>query len=117
MIDWQERFDRFKRRKEHEAIAAALSPYITEVDTRDARTERIGNPWTRGLFDGDFHVSPPPDPRRPACSLVFVQSKDGNTVASTPQTLGGRGTDKHAIYEGRSRVAEHAVQAGAETLR
>jgi 5-amino-6-(5-phosphoribosylamino)uracil reductase len=117
MIDWQERFERFRRRKEHEAIAAALAPYVTEVDTRDARTEHIGNPWTRVLFDGDFHMSPPPDPRRPACNLVFVQSKDGNTVASNPQMLGGGETDKHVIYEGLSRVAADAVLAGAETVR
>jgi riboflavin biosynthesis pyrimidine reductase len=53
----------------------------------------------------------------PATSLVFVQSKDGNTGAADPSTLGGGITDKHLIYEGLSRVAADAVLAGAETIR
>ena len=69
------------------------------------------------LFDGDFYVSPPPDESRPACNLVFVQSRDGNTGASNPSSLGGGETDKHLIYEGLSRVAADAVLAGAETIR
>jgi riboflavin biosynthesis pyrimidine reductase len=48
---------------------------------------------------------------------VFVQSRDGNTVAKDPSTLGGGNADKHLIYEGLSRVAADAVLAGAETVR
>jgi riboflavin biosynthesis pyrimidine reductase len=48
---------------------------------------------------------------------VFVQSRDGNTVASDPATLGGGETDKHLIYEGLSRVDADAVMAGAGTAR
>jgi 5-amino-6-(5-phosphoribosylamino)uracil reductase len=53
----------------------------------------------------------------PATSLVFVQSKDGNTGARDPAALGGGETDQHLIYEGLSRVAADAVFAGAETVR
>jgi riboflavin biosynthesis pyrimidine reductase len=77
----------------------------------------LGNAWTRRLFDGDFHVSPPRSQTRPACSLVFVQSADGNTEARDPGALGGGDTDKHLIYEGLSRVAADAVLAGAATAR
>ena len=49
-------------------------------------------------------------------SLVFVQSRDGNTVAPDPAALGGGDTDKHLIYEGLSRVAADAVLAGAGSV-
>jgi riboflavin biosynthesis pyrimidine reductase len=60
-----------------------------------------------------YLVDPPAD--RPAISLVFVQSLDGNTGAANPDDLGGGPTDKHLIYEGVSRVAADAVLAGATT--
>jgi riboflavin biosynthesis pyrimidine reductase len=78
---------------------------------------RIANSWVTALFDGEFYLSTPVDVRRPACSLVFVQSADGNTGADNPEALGGGATDKHLIYEGLSRVAADAVLAGAETVR
>jgi riboflavin biosynthesis pyrimidine reductase len=53
----------------------------------------------------------------PATSLVFVQSRDGNTGARNPSTLGGGEADKHLVYEGLSRVAADAVLSGAETIR
>jgi len=53
----------------------------------------------------------------PAISLVFVQSRDGNTGAADPSALGGGETDRHLIYEGLSRVAADGVLAGAETIR
>jgi len=110
-------FTAFVRRKEREAIEADLPPYATVFDARPAGALAIGNGWTRKLFDGDFYVSPPPDTALPACSLVFVQSADGNTGAPNPSTLGGGETDKHLIYEGLSRVAADAVMAGAGTAR
>jgi riboflavin biosynthesis pyrimidine reductase len=77
----------------------------------------IGNGWSRRVFDGSFYTSPSRDETVPATSLVFVQSRDGNTGAKDPSQLGGGETDKHLIYEGLSRVAADAVLAGAETIR
>jgi riboflavin biosynthesis pyrimidine reductase len=50
-------------------------------------------------------------------SLVFVESRDGNTGAARPEDLGGGPTDKHFIYEGLSRVAADAVLSGAVSAR
>ena len=71
------------------------------------------------MFDGPFYVSlagRSPD-GLPSTNLVFVQSRDGNTGAADPSSLGGGEADKHLIYEGLSRVAADAVLAGAETVR
>jgi riboflavin biosynthesis pyrimidine reductase len=116
-VTQSDQFTAFVRRKEREAIEAQLPPYNTVLDARPADALAVGNDWTRRLFDGDFYVSPPPDSGRPACSLVFVQSADGNTGAANPSHLGGGETDKHLIYEGLSRVAADAVMAGAGTAR
>jgi riboflavin biosynthesis pyrimidine reductase len=116
-IDWQHRFDAFVERKTVDAVSARLPPYVTDVDAHPPDALSIGNRWTRTLFDGDFYLSSSSDARRPACNLVFVQSKDHNTVARNPSTLGGGETDKHLIYEGLSRVAVDGVLAGAETIR
>jgi riboflavin biosynthesis pyrimidine reductase len=75
----------------------------------------IGNDWTRAYYDGPFYVFDPPE-HRPAVSLVFVQSRNGNTAADNPSELGGGPTDKHLIYEGLSRVAADGVLAGAATV-
>jgi riboflavin biosynthesis pyrimidine reductase len=104
------------RRKEREAATAVLQPYFTHFEQPPDALQAIGNEWTRRLFDGDFYLSPPADTARPACSLVFVQSSDGNTVARDPSSLGGGETDKHLVYEGLSRVAADAVMAGAATV-
>lgn len=77
----------------------------------------IGNGWSRRLFDGNFYRSPAASPDLPAVSLVFVQSRDGNTASPNPSTLGGGDSDKHLIYEGLSRVDADAVLAGAGTTR
>jgi riboflavin biosynthesis pyrimidine reductase len=69
------------------------------------------------LFDGPLYVSPRRSADLPSTSLVFVQSRDGNTGARNPADLGGGDTDTHLIYEGLSRVAADAVLAGAETIR
>ena len=110
-------FSEFAARKTAEAITASLAPLTTEVNQPTGDLEAIGNDWSRRLFDGDFYVSPPPNARHPACSLVFVQSSDGNTGARNPSALGGGETDTHLIYEGLSRVAADGVLAGAETVR
>src|SRR5688572_14195369 len=111
------RFDAFAAAKTLQATTAILPRYATELDAPGAGVRALGNAWTRKLFDGAFYVSLPRESTHPACSLVFVQSADGNTDARDPGTLGGGSTDKHLIYEGLSRVAADAVLAGAETAR
>ena len=115
--DWLGRFQQFEARKTRLATTVPLPPYRTELDDPDADALAIGNAWTIRLFDGRFYLSPAATPVRPACSLVFVQSSDGNTSAPDPGVLGGGDTDTHLIYEGLSRVAADAVLAGAQTVR
>ena len=75
----------------------------------------IGNAWSRESYDGPFHLYELPK-THPARSLVFVQSRDGNTAADNPGDLGGGPTDRYLIYEGLSRVAADGVMAGAHTI-
>jgi riboflavin biosynthesis pyrimidine reductase len=106
----------FARRKTREAHAASIHPLRTIEDTAGPHGfEAIGNDWTRAYYDGPFRMAPVPVRDLPAIGLVFVQSRDGNTGADDPGDLGGGDTDKHLIYEGLSRVAAHAVMAGATT--
>jgi 5-amino-6-(5-phosphoribosylamino)uracil reductase len=110
-------FAHYVARKEAEAARAVLPLWKTDDVGAVNGLHPIGNDWSRALFDGDFFVSPSPSDDLPATSLVFVQSREGNTVATDPSTLGGGETDKHVVYEGLSRVAADAVMAGAETVR
>jgi hypothetical protein len=72
----------FGRHECDEAKRARL-PRLETVDQRPSRRLLpIGNSWTRSLYDGDFHLCPPPF-GLPAVSLVFIQSSDGNTVIET----------------------------------
>lgn len=116
MEAWAARFDAFVRRKEADAVAARLWPFQTAQLGSTTGMETLGNRWTRELYDGDFYLTPPTG-HLPETSLVIIQSKDGNTGAADPSTLGGGATDKHLIYEGLSRVAADGVLAGAETVR
>jgi riboflavin biosynthesis pyrimidine reductase len=112
------RFEIQCRRREILAISAHLSGFRTVTEeTSGKEVVPIGNDWTRRLFDGDFYRSRRGTGGYPLASLVFVQSHDGNTVASDPAALGGGDTDKHLIYEGLSRVDADAVMAGAGTAR
>src|ERR1044071_3799392 len=95
-------FEEFVERKETAAVRSSLPPYETEFERRTPNLEVVGNDWSRSIFDGDFLQSEPREPSRPACNLVFVQSKDGNTGARDPSTLGGGATDLHLISGGRS---------------
>ena len=110
-------FAAFAARKAREATAGTIDPLNTIEDHTGGRSLRpIGTDWTRRHYDGDFHlVHPPAD--LPAISLVFVQSRDGNTGADNPADLGGGDTDRHLIYEGLTRVAADAVLAGAATTQ
>ena len=112
------RFEAYCQRKEQAASAATIPGYAT-AEIRDCGgLVSLENPWSRALFDGVFYRSAvAARPGIPSTSLVFVQSRDGNTVASDPSVLGGGDTDLHLIYEGLSRVDADAVLAGAATAR
>ena len=114
--DWRARFAELVSKKTEAVVSATLPPYDSALEAGFPGAIAIGNDWSRTLFDGPFLLSPARDDR-PSCSLVFVQSADGNTGARDPGTLGGGDTDKHLIYEGLSRVAADGVLAGAETIR
>jgi riboflavin biosynthesis pyrimidine reductase len=111
------RFDEYCRAHERAAAAAVLPPYRTvAVDVQLGDFRAIGNDWSRALFDGDFYRTSRKEDI-PMTNLVFVESRDGNTGADDPSTLGGGDTDKHVIYEGLSRVDADAVLSGATTAR
>jgi 5-amino-6-(5-phosphoribosylamino)uracil reductase len=116
-VDWRARFEAFAARKTAEAETASIAPLATEADCGDQSLVSLANDWTRRMFDGPFYASPAPAADLPSTNLVFVQSREGNTVAKDPSTLGGGEADKHLIYEGLSRVAADAVLGGAGTIR
>jgi hypothetical protein len=116
MADWLARFADYELLKTTEARAAMLEPYATERDDPPDTLSVIGNAWSRAMFGGLFYVSHAPSPDLPAANVVFVQSRDGNTVTTDPSSLGGGDADKHLIYEGLSRVAADAVLSGARTI-
>jgi len=110
-------FERFALEKEQIARRAHVNALVTEEDCSSNRPLiAIGNDWTRRHYDGSFYLFPLAS-AMPAVSLVFVQSRDGNTIAGHPAELGGGDTDLHLIYEGLSRVAADGVLAGATTAR
>ena len=112
------RFQDFAARKTADASRASLDAFVTDTDhAASDGLDSVGNAWTRRLFDGGFYLSPAPDDHCPACSLVFVQSREGNTGTDNPFSLGGGESDKHLIYEGLSQVAVDAVLSGASTVR
>ena len=109
-------FNDFAARKIREAQTARICPLETVEDrSDDYPLDSIGSDWTRALYDGPFHLHRVPPDGPPAVSLVFVQSRDGNTGAENPADLGAGDSDKHLIYEGLSRVAADGVLAGATT--
>ena len=111
------RFDAFADRKTAEALSAVIEPFETDDDRAGSDVVAIGNAWSHRMFDGFFYVSPAPSDDLPAVSLVFVQSRDRDTVARNPSTLGGGEADKHLVYEGLSRAAADGVLSGAATIR
>jgi riboflavin biosynthesis pyrimidine reductase len=112
----QSDFQRLVERKTRAAERAIIPPLSTTDEGPHARRLRtIGNAWTRAHYDGDYHLFDPPT-GPPAMSIVFVQSRDRNTVITNPARLGGGAADTHLIYEGLSRVAADAVLAGAATV-
>ena len=113
------RFEEYCRRREALALGVRLPPYRTVRDDSASVSGLVAieSPWSNRLFDGPFYRSAPASPQRPAISLVFVQSREGNTVASEPSVLGGGAVDKHVIYEGLSRIDADAILSGATTAR
>ena len=112
----QSDFERLVERKTRAAERLVIPTlHTTDEGPRARRLRAIGNAWTRAHFDGDYHLCDPPA-GLPAMSMVFVQSRDGNTVIVNPARLGGGAADTHLIYEGLSRVAADAVLAGAATV-
>lgn len=111
-------FETYCQRRQKEALSARLSGFYTIEDASAGYgLVALGNDWTRRYFDGDFYRVRDGRSDLPLISLVFVQSRSGNTVADNPSTLGGGDTDTHLIYEGLSRVDADAVLAGAATAR
>jgi riboflavin biosynthesis pyrimidine reductase len=113
---WRVAFEPFVQQKIQEASASTIQTLTTVFD-RNAPTgvRGIGNAWTRLHYGGDFGLAPA-SPHRTHLSLVFVQSRDGNTEAADPSVFGAGATDKHLIYEGLSRVAADAVLLGARSV-
>lgn len=110
-------FGSFARSKAKAAESAVFETFRTIVDDSARFTlEAIGDSFVASLLDGPFFLSPVPRGPLPSISLVFVQSRDGNTEADDPAVLGGGSTDKHILYEGLSRLAADAVMAGASTV-
>jgi riboflavin biosynthesis pyrimidine reductase len=111
------RLAEFSAQKIRAAETARLFPLRTVLDSAFLHpTVQAGNAWSRRLYDGPFHLWRVPSGSLPAMSLVFVQSRDGNTSATDPADLGGGETDRHLLYEGLSRVAADAVLAGTTTV-
>jgi riboflavin biosynthesis pyrimidine reductase len=112
-------FEEYCRRKEELAARVHIPGFRTRSAAPRADLIPLGNTWSCRLFDGPFFRSDITDPLLPAVSLVFVQSRDGNTVTVTdnPSHLGGGEGDKHLIYEGLSRVDADGVLAGSTTVR
>ena len=111
-------FETYCQRRQKEALSASLSGFYTIEDASAGYgLVALGNDWTRRHFDGDFYRVRDGRSDLPLISLVFVQSRSGNTVADNPSMLGGGDTDKHLIYEGLSRLDADAVLAGAATAR
>lgn len=113
-LDWHVRFEDVAARRSASANAP-LAPVRTILDRSAAfALGAIGDASTSAAFDGPFYQSYGSDGF--SMGVVFVQSREGNTGAKDPSSLGGGPVDEHLIYEGLSRVAADAVVIGAGTL-
>jgi riboflavin biosynthesis pyrimidine reductase len=109
-------FQRFCVYKTREATIANVERLSTAFDRRDdVGLLGIGNAWSRLHYGGEFGLVRPKRSQM-TVSLVFIQTKDGNTGGPNPSAFGGGPTDTHLIYEGLSRVAADAVLAGAGSV-
>ena len=103
------RFETYCRHREELALRASLSGF-RNIEDKSAGDDLvvIRNDFTRRLFDGDFYRSVGVAGRI-AVSLVFVQSRDGNTVAPgargvAPGVCGHRFVDGRGAASIRARV-------------
>jgi len=109
-------FEQFAADKTRTAATAGIARLSTVFDGRaGSPVQGIGNAWSRRHYGGDFGLVSASGPRI-AASLVFIQTRDGNTGGPDPSSFGGGATDQHLIYEGLSRVAADAVLAGAGSV-
>jgi riboflavin biosynthesis pyrimidine reductase len=109
-------FQRFVAAKTQEATVANIKRLSTTFDRReDAGLQGIGNAWSRVHYGSEFGLVNAIRSQT-VTSLVFIQTKDGNTGGPNPSAFGGGATDQHLIYEGLSRVAADAVLAGAGSV-
>jgi riboflavin biosynthesis pyrimidine reductase len=109
-------FRHFAAGKTRDAAMARIERLSTAFDRCDAaHMQFIGNEWSRLHYGGEFGLVRP-SRTQTAASLVFIQTKDGNTGGPNPGAFGGGATDQHLIYEGLSRVAADAVLAGAGSV-
>ena len=86
-------FQHFAAHKTRDAATASIERLSTVFDWRDGSgLQGIGNAWSRLHYGGDFGLM---RPRRlqTAVSLVFIQTKDGNTGGPNPSAFGGGATD------------------------
>src|SRR5262249_24293700 len=109
-VDWRERLDALAAPRAR-AFASPIGPVRTVSDcAAPLALAPVVNAWSSTAFDGPFYQSSPAG--RSSMGVVFVRSRDGNTGASDPATLGGGAVDLQLIYEGLSRVAADAVVVG-----
>ena len=109
-------FQRFSAYKTREATIARIERLSTAFDrSDDSGLLGIGNAWSRLHYGGEFRLVRS-SRSQTAVSLIFIQTKDGNTGGPNPGALGGGATDQHLIYEGLSRVAADAVLSGAGSV-
>jgi riboflavin biosynthesis pyrimidine reductase len=109
-------FQHFAARKTRDAASANIERLSTVFDRHDdSGAQGIGNEWSRLHYGGEFGLVRA-GREQTAVSLVFVQTRDGNTGGPNPGAFGGGATDQHLIYEGLSRVAADAVLAGAGSV-
>ena len=109
-------FQRFSANRTREATTASIERLSTTFDqSDDFGLLGIGNAWSRLHYGSEFGLVRP-GRNEIAVSLVFVQTKNGNTGGPNPSAFGGGATDKHLIYEGLSRVSADAVLAGAGSV-
>jgi len=95
-------FRDYCRHKEEAALSASLAGLTTIAEeSGGADLLSFGNPWTRRLFDGDFHRSAgPASPELPSVSLIVTE--EGLLGTTVP----------HLLHEGLTRVDADAVLGG-----
>ena len=77
-------FQRFSAYKTREAAIASIERLSTAFDRRDELgLPGIGNAWSRLHYGSEFSLVRPSQSQT-AVSLVFIQTKDGNTGGPNP---------------------------------